>query len=124
MIRRSVFKCRIEVSNRPRVFNGIVAKCLMKIPSTTITLSLCQRFDKFCNFSDAILRQFVYSINEFLPFHGRNYSTLSPANWSNSSTPCSSRLCPKLRPPTRGLSFDCVNNKLLPTVDKSFAASF
>src|SRR5689334_3142606 len=85
MIRCGVFKCSIEVSNRPRVFNGIIAERLMKIRSTTIALLLRQRVDKFCNFSNAIVGQFLDSVDEFLPFHTRNYSTLSHANRSSSS---------------------------------------
>lgn len=47
----------------------------MKIRSNTIAFSLRQRFDEFCNFSEAILREFSDSVDEFLPFHERNYST-------------------------------------------------
>ena len=42
----------------------------MKIRSTSIALSLSQRFDEFCNFSEVILRKFPDSVDEFLPFHG------------------------------------------------------
>ena len=99
MIRRSGFKCRIEVSNRPCVFNCIIAERLMKIRTTKIALSLRQGIDKFCNFSDAILRQFLDSVDEFLLFHKRIYSTLSRIGAAHQNQTKGSLLFSMITPP-------------------------
>lgn len=56
----------------------------MKIRSTIIAFSLRQQFYKFRNFSDPILRQFLNSVDEFLPFQAQIIARRLNANWSNS----------------------------------------
>ena len=76
VIGRGGLEVRIDVSIGPRVLNCVIGECLMKTYSIETVFTAYQGVHKIRNFSDAILREALDSVDEFLLFHSRKYSTV------------------------------------------------
>jgi hypothetical protein len=88
MICSSIFEGRIEVRNRACMFKGIIGERLVKGRSTKIAFALRKGFDKLCNFSNAILRQLLDSVDKFLLFHRRIIARSLPETFPEEYTLC------------------------------------
>ena len=78
VIGRGGLEVRIDVGICPRVLNGVIGERLVKIHSIATMFTPRQGVHKILNFSDAILRQFLNSVDQFLLFHVESITRCLP----------------------------------------------